>query len=885
MANRNLLESGISVDLINREAKMEKLSIPPINRMHYYFTRKPLISSRLVLAGALLGADDVKNNRELNNLFGLDPTLKKRAYKNVPISLLKKIKERHPEGVTILDPFAGSGMILFEALRLGLNVVALDYNPVAYLIMKGTLEYPSKYRIIKKGTMKERHEKPKSFFTLTPVDVKPEEIKLYRDVKKYAETIFNKLKSELSQFYPTHNGVKPRAYIHAWAVKCPVCGKITPLVNNWWLDKRKNISLSYALIDDDLVYSIVENEDVLEGNAKRGEATCLYCASNIENEHIVKEISTYEREVILAVYLDNGKFELPTKEDKKAIEKAKKYLKDSIRELSKFMPIESMPDDKRAIPAKKYLKSWYKLFNPRQLIVLMCLSKEIRKIVEILSKKDNEYATAVGTYLSMILAKHASSNSRGTIWQSTRLAIAHSLTTRGINMMWNHPEGSPFVKSSGSLINNINDVLKGLKFAINELNRHSLTIKERQNIEIYQNSILSWQTDRKFKFIITDPPYYDDVPFPELMQFFQVWHSRTVGDLMGISPIPSTNEELSVSPNRSEEMFENRMLVAIKRLYGLLDDDGVLVMFYVHKKIKGWKYVLEALRKTGFVVTSTISLMTESESNVIAKGKSSIFHSLVITARKRIEDRKVSILEVEEEVRRKMEERYPDLERLYGKDRMNLMVAASGIVIETITKYSEVTSFTKNTADYALEMGQRYLIEVFAKNNLKVDNVDAKTMVYTWLRHSLTDEIDYSEFNQTLKALGTSEETVSDIIYKAKGKGNKVRLLDFSDRGSLEVDRMEPLLAASLIDAVHIALRAYMKGGITAAKEKTEYSTFGSRAILNTIEALARLHSTKTGYREGEICAKFMEDWNALQSKPRKLTDWTERKANSHTRR
>jgi len=858
--NKNLLESGIPVDLINREARKEKLAVPPTNRMHYYFTRKPLISSRLVLAGALLDADATKNNRELNNLFGLDPTLKKRAYKNIPTLLLKKIKERHPEGVTILDPFAGSGMIPFEALRLGLNVVALDYNPVAYLIMKGTLEYPLKYG----GLMEEG------------------ESKLYRDVKRYAELTFNKLKSELSQFYPTHNGVKIRAFIHAWAVKCPVCGKITPLVNNWWLDKKNNISLNYALTDDELVYSIVENEDVLEGNTKRGKATCLYCVSDIENKHIVDDISKNEREVLLAVYLDSRKFELPTDEDKKAMEEAKKYLKDNTKELSKFIPIESMPNDRRAIPAKKYLTYWYKLFNPRQLIVLAKLCKEIRKVVESLSKADREYASAIGTYLSMILTKHVAYNSRGTYWHNSFIKIGHSLANRGLGMMWSHAETNPFVKFSGSLIGNISDVLKGLKFTINELNGHSLTITEKPNVEIYQKSILSWQTDRKFKFIITDPPYYDDVPYPELMQFFQVWHSRTVGDLMGISPIPSTKEELSVSPNRSEEIFETRMLIAIKRLYGLLDDNGVLVMFYVHKSIEGWKYVLEALRKTGFVVTSTISLMTESEGNLVAKGKSSIFHSLVITARKRIGDKKASILEVEEEIRQKMEERYPDLERLYGKDRTNLLVAASGIVIETITKYSEVTSFTKNTADYALEMGQRYLIEVFAKSNLNIDNVDAKTMVYTWLRHSLIDEIDYSEFNQTLKALGASEEIVSDIIYKAKGKGNKVRLLDFSDRGSLEVDGMEPLLAASLIDAVHIALRAYMKGGITAAKEKIEYSTFGSRAILNTIEALARLHSTKTGYREGEACAKFMEDWNALQSKPRKLTDWTERKANSH---
>ena len=134
MNTRNLLEKGLSVDLINKEAKKEKLAVPPMNRMHYYFTRKPLISSRLAIAGALLDAESIQTEREHNVLFGLDPTLKKRAYRRVPTILRNLIKKQYPEGVTILDPFAGSGMIPFEALRLGVNVVTMDYNPVACLI-------------------------------------------------------------------------------------------------------------------------------------------------------------------------------------------------------------------------------------------------------------------------------------------------------------------------------------------------------------------------------------------------------------------------------------------------------------------------------------------------------------------------------------------------------------------------------------------------------------------------------------------------------------------------------------------------------------------------------------------------------------------------------
>lgn len=881
MEKKNLLESGIPVELINLEARKEKLAIPPMNRMHYYFTRKPLISSRLAIAGALLDSDSIKSDREQNQLFGLDSTLKNRAYRNVPAFLLQKIKKQYPEGVTILDPFAGSGMIPFEALRLGINVVAVDYNPVAYLIMKGTLEYPLKYGSSKISSQKERADIQKSGYKLTPVDSIPKEegINLYGDVEKYAQVIFNKLKDELSQFYPTHKGVKPRAYLHAWAVECPICGKITPLVNNWWLDKKRKIKLNYELIESELVYKIIENGDIKEGNIWRGKATCLYCSSQIENKHIVEDISKNEREIILAVYLDNRTFELPTKDDRKAMEKAKKYLKDNSKELSRFIPVEQMSNEVRA---KKYLTYWYKLFNPRQLVVLTSLCKEIRTTVEQLSKEDRDYASAVGTYLSMILAKHVNVNSRCTIWQNTRLAIAHSLTSRRPSMIWNHAEPNPFIKFSGSLIGNINDVLNGLKFSITELNRTSLITNEKPTVEIYQKSILSWQTDRKFKFIVTDPPYYNDVQFPELMQFFQVWHSRTIGKLMGISAIPSTNEEISVGRNRSKEIFEKRMLIAIQKLYNLLDYDGVLVMFYVHKSIEGWKYVVEALRKTGFIVTSTISLMTESESNVIAKGKSSIFHSLLITARKRTEDRKASILDIEDEIRNKIEERYHDLERIYGKDRTNLLVSAHGIAIEVITQYSEITSFTKNSVDYALEISQRYLIEFFAKNNLQIDNLDPTTMIYTWLRHSLKEEIDYSEFNQTLKVLGIEEESIGDIIHKEKGKRNKIRLIDFSERGPLEIDGVEPLIEESLIDAVHVFLRAYTnsQGGITDAKDKIERSRYGTKDIISIIEALSKIRFTKTNYREGEICSQFMRDWNRLHSapQPRDLTDWTEKK-------
>lgn len=841
---KNLLEGNVPVAEVNEEARIEKLAVPPITEMHYYFTRKPLISSRMVIAGALLNHDSIKNPKDFNKLMGLDLIHKKRAYLTVPPELTGKIKAKYSDGITILDPFAGSGMIPFEAIRLGSNVVALDYNPVAYLIMKGTIEFPLKYGGI--------------------IDKDTGESKLYSDAKKYAKQIFDSLKEKMDDFYPKHGHKNVRAYIIAWAVECPTCGKVTPLVNNWLLDSKRKISLDYNLENEGLKYSIEKGKNVKEGNARSGSATCLLCSNHIKNDFIVDDISHNEREIILAVYLDDRSFELPTDSDLEAFDNTKKYLKEHAQSLSRFIPTEALPDDMRALPARKYLPYWYKLFNPRQLLVLSIFSMKSRKIVDELSKLDRNYALAIGVYLSMILSNHVAYNSRCTYWHSGRTIIGHSLANRGINIMWSHAETNPFVKFSGSLIGNMGNVLGGLKFAIEQLNRNTLDSVEKPKIEINNASLLSWQTNRKFKFIVTDPPYYDDVPYPELMQFFQVWHYRIIGDLLSIPPVPAVSEELSVGGGRDKIVFEKRLLIAIRKIFHLLDDDGVLVMFYAHSSPEGWKYVLEALRKTGFQVTSTITLMTEGQGNVIAKGKSSVFHSLVITARKREGDRVTTIVDLEEEIRKKIESNYDYIERTYGQDRMNLMVAASGMVIETITSYKEVTSFSKNTADYALELGQRFLIEAFAKRTLDVEHIDPKTMVYIWFRFSPRECIDFSEFNQTLKALGTVEDTVLDIILRANDDRSKVSLLDFSERGSLEIDGMEPLMAQSIIDAVHITLRAYIRGGITTAKETVNSSHFGRKVILNTIDALSKIYSLKLNYREGEICKRFLKEWHQI---------------------
>jgi len=682
---------------------------------------------------------------------------------------------------------------------------------------------------------------------------------------RYANEIIDRLQKELGEFFPDHDGFQTRYYIHAWAVECPVCKRITPLAANWDLDVTKRIGLRPSVKDGVLGFEITKGKKIPQGSLHYGKGTCVFsdCMKSIPNEHIVKDISENEREMLLAVYLENGEFVSPREEDRKALEKAREYLKKNMSELAPYIPNEIMHAESNCM---RYLTYWFRLFNPRQLLVHATTVSEIRKILNKLVTKDPDYAAAIGTYLSMTLSKHLMRNCRSAVWNRHRVSPEHIFTNRRPSMMWIHPEINPFVKAAGSLVNSINNVLKGLRFLVDEHEPKQTILEPDKKIstaEIINDSILSWRPKRKFSLIVTDPPYYNDVQYPELLQFFQVWHSRTIGDLLNISPIPSTSEELSVSLNtdeRDDEIFETRMLLAINRLNDLLEDDGVLVIFYAHKSIEGWKYVLEALRKSGFNVTSTHTLRTEGGSG-LPEGKSSVFHSLLITARKRLGECTISIADLEDEVRKKIEERYDDLVQLYGDDRVNLMVAASGIVIETITGYSEIESFTKNTADYALEIGQQYLIELFAKRSLNIDFVDPKTMLYVWFRYSPQKVLPFSEFNQTLKAMGMDEVDVSDIIHKEK---SNVRLLDFSERGALEINGADPLMVTSVIDAVQMILRGYMRGGISEATPLVRKSPYGEENLLHTIEGLAKLASIRPGYEEGEICRKFLKDWGII---------------------
>jgi len=778
-----LLEKGIPTKTLNELAKKEKLGTgkPPISEFHYWWTRKPLITSRAVLLSAL---SDTLSAKELGALIGLDgngrvkPAFYDEPWKRAPAYrlVLARARELYGEQLKVYDPFAGSGMIGFEALRLGLSVELSDYNPVAYLIMKATIEYPKKYGV-----------------------------KLADDVEKEGKRIIEEMRKELGEFYPKHGGREVKAYIWAWAVKCPTCGKVTPLVNDWRLSEEEY--LAYTVVGDDLRFEVKKGKSP-EGNVVRGEGRCLFCDMIIRNEDIARDIRENKREILLALALEGKEFSADVEEHMEAFKKASEHLKQRMDELAPYIPDEEVPTTDPLHVPLRYYPYWRDLFNDRQLLVLATLAKKVKETAERYRReRGEEYGRAASAALAAWVAKHVDHNCRATHWVSSIFVIGDALASRGISVMWKHAEINPLVKFSGSLSGMLNDVVDALRFSADKLSGTS------GSVEIRLASALSPPAAAgKYSLIVTDPPYYDDVAYGELSEFFYVWERRI---LEGFFPEAFSASHVDVSESidacgdRSPDTFYSRLEAALTNLYSALEDDGLLVLFYAHRSMDLWKSVADSLWKVGFQITSAVPLSTESENNVIAQGKNNIYYSLVLTARKRRERLETTLGALEEEIEREIRGRL-ELVRDFNYKQGELSLWAVGVALRVMTKYGKIESFSaESVASTALEYAQRVTLSVFLGEDMKSVlgreiNLDRETQFYLNVLKGGTRELDSDEFNRLVKSSGVVEGELLRKGLVVKSGGKKVRMVvrDAFERAG-EVEGYDRIKGSSIIDEIH----------------------------------------------------------------------------------
>lgn len=468
MKDKRFIEESFPVKEVSEfSAKEKNIRQGHISTLHIWWARRPLGSSRATNYASLIPAveDSDEKKQFIIDLSKWENSLNRQIIQKAREDILSLNGRKPPR---ILDPFSGGGSIPLEALRLGCEVHSVEYNPVATLILKCTLEYPQKYgRLVKK-----KNEERIGFET--EIEVSP----LVEDVKRWGEWVLECAKEEIGKFYPEdeERGI-PVGYIWARTIPCqnPICGAEIPLMKQFWLAKKDNKKVSlYPYVEDkDVKFKIVGDGyeefpsgfDPEKGTISRAIAVCPVCGSTVDDKttrKLFQEGKSGERMIAVVLHKpgEKGKrYRLAREKDIEVFKSAEEYLNEKRRKLIEEWGIDPVPDEK--LPPKETLGfrvqrygmlKWGDLFNSRQKLALITFTEKVRLVYKKMIEEgyDKDYARAVVSYLGLGVNMSAAFSNTLARWENTSEAIKHLFARQALPMLWDYVEANPFSGSSGS---------------------------------------------------------------------------------------------------------------------------------------------------------------------------------------------------------------------------------------------------------------------------------------------------------------------------------------------------------------------------------------------------------------------------------------------------
>jgi adenine-specific DNA methylase len=459
---KSFIEVSFPVKEVSEESSREKnIRHGHISTLHIWWARRPLASSRATAYAALIPAPENNLEWDTKKQFiedlakwenSLNKTIIEKARKDI-------LEANGGKTLKVLDPFAGGGSIPLECLRLGMEVCANNYNPVAVLILKCTLEYPQKYG---------RPVKIKSNdLTQTETLINP----LIEDVKKWGNWVLEEAKKEIGKFYPNdEDGSIPVGYIWARTIPCqnPSCGAEIPLMRQFWLAKKdtRKIALKPIIKDKKVEFEIVgqDNDFPLDfepekGTVSRAIASCLVCGSTQDDKTVRKlfqDGKAGQRMVAVVLHHPRAKgkiYRLATEKDLEVFKEAEKYLEEKRKRLMDEWGIDPVPDeeiDPNSVKPRTMwiygITKWGDLFNSRQKLALITFTEKVRLAYKKMLEEgyDKEYAKAVVSYLGIILNRLADKNTSVVVYNVVGEKIEHVFGRQALPMVWDYIEVNPF---------------------------------------------------------------------------------------------------------------------------------------------------------------------------------------------------------------------------------------------------------------------------------------------------------------------------------------------------------------------------------------------------------------------------------------------------------
>ena len=885
MNDKRFIEESFPVKEISEIAAKEKnIRHGHISTLHIWWARRPLASSRATSYAALIPATDDVEARDKTRQFIMELSKWENSLNHGVIEKAKNniLEVNGKKPLRVLDPFAGGGSIPLEALRLGCETHAIEYNPVAVLILKCTLEYPQRY-----GKPKDT----KNVWSLNTQTKNP----LLEDVKKWGVWVLEAAKKETGSFYPEEgDGSIPVGYIWARTIPCqnPACGAELPLMRQFWLAKKSNKKVSlYPYVEGkevrfkivgDGYEKIPEGFDPSKGTVSRAIATCPVCGYTVDantTRKLFQEGKSGQRMVAVVLHKPRtaGKrYRLAMAKDLEIFREAEKYLEEKREKLYEEWGIDPVPDEE--LPPKETLGfrvqrygmlKWGDLFNSRQKLALITFTEKVRLAYQKMIEEgyDEEYAKMVVSYLGISINNLAEKNSNVSRWANTKETIAGSFSRQALPMVWDYFESNVFSGSTGDWLNSI-------EYNSNVLSHLSqippVEIEKEEKIpKVTQASATELPyPDDYFDAVFTDPPYYDNVPYSYLSDFFYVWLKRSIGDLypeLFMTPLTPKSKEIVAYSHQEggfesgKRYFEEMLKKAFKEIARVLKPDGIATIVYTHKSTSGWETLINSLLESSLVPTASWPIDTEMKARLRANESAALASSIYFVCRK-MERKDIGWLnEVKEEIKNHI---YKKLELLWeeGISGADYFISAIGSAIEIFGKYRKIEDYEGNEIsarqllDYLREIVTDYAVRQILHNGIAAELSPLTRFYILWRWTYGEAKVHFDDARKLAQSTGIDLEKVWNKGFIKKER-EFIRAIGPQDRKLEELEDSD-----ELIDVLHRVLLLWKSGRKEDMKKVLRETGYGEKEsfyrVAQTISETLPIDSREKKLLDGFLSGK-----------------------------
>ena len=691
MTDTRLIERWMPIAALGEESARERRSLqalPAIYFLHVWWARRPLVASRAAVLASLLPED--ADRERFMHVLGIhgDPVAARkridiatrngdrlgaaaygypRAFSHSPDDEDREwLAGRGVNERTLLDPTAGGGSLPFEAVRLGVETLANDLNPVAALVERATVEWPAKY-----GTS------IKQVFDQLGLDLVTE------------------VRERLVSLFPPepHGDRRSDGYLWARTITCPYCEGLVPLSPNWRLAPngtgvrlRPHLAKGPSSVGRTCAFEIVKSaSEQSQGTVLRGDGKCPFsdCDQIIDGEEIKRQAQAGRMgdQLFAVVFkkrvkriLKSGKrgkdkwergYRAPRPEDDNNDE-IQAMLAEKLPEWEALdmLPTEKIPDGNKTVEPKRYgMDSWRDLFSPRQ---LLCHGTSVEVFRELLNEDINrglldDTRKAAYGYLALAIDKTINWNARLASWNVQLQGMRSVFDRHDFAFKWSYAELAPLVTGAGydwamkqmakcldelvALVRSDANGVEGDLFRQGELASHLpppiyITCKPGDSLDHVDAGTID--------LVVIDPPYYDNVMYAELSDFFYVWLKRTAGHLfpeLFRGQLSDKWNEAVANPARfrgqksarvlAGKDYQNRMSSIFTECRRVLKRDGLMTLMFTHKATGAWDALTKGLMEAGFIITASWPINTEASGSLHIKDKAAANSTIFLVCRPR----------------------------------------------------------------------------------------------------------------------------------------------------------------------------------------------------------------------------------------------------------